>query len=169
MCHLSSQLSSVSDVDSCHLSLFPGFRDLNQPSTTVPLPLRNPNSEMAPSTESMADSLPLDPTTHVISGFWVPGVRNSRPQNTCHHNPRIPEPRNTEMSKRHFTIFRVSQLRGFSMQRPLAPCHQDFWYSNPELPKSQNSSLNNSFRDSGVRVTKDFGLHSGLTNSESPK
>jgi hypothetical protein len=158
---------------------------------------------MAPSTKSTANSLPLDPMTHVISGFRVPGVQNSRSQNTVFSGSRTPKHRNVETPLHQYFVFRnfgVSYVKcpkslSMGMSKPRSPKCQNatsriFWVSqlqgfqckgpwllvikisgilNPELPKSQNSTLNNPFRDLGVRVTKDFGLHSGLTNFESPK
>jgi hypothetical protein len=41
--------------------------------------------------------------------------------------------------------------------------------SNPGLLKLWNSTPNNPFCDSGFRVTKEFGLHSELTDPKSLK
>jgi hypothetical protein len=75
-------------------------------------------------------------------------------------NPETPKCRNATSQ---YSVFRNSGV--FQCKGPQLLVIKNFGISNPELPKSKNSSLNNSFHDLGVRVTKDFGLHSGLTNS----
>jgi hypothetical protein len=139
---------------------------------------------MVPSTESTANSLPLDPTTRVISVFRVPGVRDSRFQTTVFSGSRTSKHQNVEMPlHQYFTfhdfgvsyvkcpeslstgmpkprspkcqnatsrIFWVSQIQGFQCKGPWLLVIRILGILNPELPKSQTSSLNNSFRNSRI-------------------
>jgi hypothetical protein len=98
-------------------------------------------------------------TSHfTTSGFSV----QSAPA-PCHQGFRNVEPRNAEMSMfltkgtSRFTTwgFQCQGSRSFVIE--ISVCR---------TLKYQNFTLSNPFRDSGFRVTKDFGLHSELTDPE---
>jgi hypothetical protein len=127
-CHLSTPLSSVSVVDSCYLS------------------------------HNLSGFWGLNKPSTVVCYFGLPGTRSLRLSIPKHcilffPNPKTLKCRNATSQYFSFRNSGVSQCKG-----PWLLVLRIFGIPNPEVQKSQNSSLNNSLRNSRVRVTKDFWL-----------
>jgi hypothetical protein len=91
-------------------------------------------------------------------GFREPGVQNSRFQIIISSRYWIPK-----HSSKGISHFMISELL---MWRTLLLVNRN---TEMTFPKILKFILDYSFRDSRVRVTKGFGLHSGLTNPKFPK
>jgi hypothetical protein len=102
-----------------------------------------------------------DTSCFATSGFSV----QSAPA-PCHQDFRNVEPRYAEMSMFHTKGTSRFMTSGFSMLRSRFLVIR---FPVCRTPKYRNFTLDYPFRDSGFRVTKDFGLHSKLTGPEFPK
>jgi hypothetical protein len=108
------------------------------------------------------------PKFEIVTLFWDfvyhGGLKFSVPKITCllyFSDPEIPKCQDSIPK----TLL-ISQLRGFQCKGP-DPLSSKFLVCR--TPKYQNFTLSNPFRDLGFRVTKDFGLHSELTDPEITK